>query len=293
MISLAELKQYLPKVEAIALSAMQKKEERLGSSMRYSFLGGGKRIRPLLILALVAGRSGELSLGSLEVAAAVEMLHTYSLIHDDLPAMDNDQYRRGQLTNHCQYDEATAILAGDALLTDCFTLCAQAHLSAQQKVDLIQALAQAAGSFGMVEGQMLDMLGEHQQLSLEEVQHIHELKTGALFVFCAQAAVLLTNENEAQKEQALQEAKNFGQHLGLAFQIRDDILDVTKTTAQLGKTAGKDVVSEKSTYTSLLGLEQAQQRFEEELMLAQQLAKQLAPQGLAIQQLIQQLVLIS
>ena len=188
-----------------------------------------------------------------QVAAALEMIHTGSLIHDDLPAMDNDDYRRGRLTNHKVYGEALAILAGDALFLDPYALIAQADLPSQTKVDLISNLSLASGSMGMVAGQVLDMEGEGQQLSLEELQTIHANKTGKLLAFPFQAAGIIAGLDENLQKQL----KTVGELIGLAFQVRDDVLDVTAIFEEIGKTPQKDLQAEKSTYPALLGLDQA------------------------------------
>ena len=181
------------------------------------------------------------------------MIHTGSLIHDDLPAMDDDDYRRGRLTNHKKFGEALAILAGDALFLDPYALIAQADLPSQTKVDLIANLSLASGSMGMVAGQVLDMEGEGQQLSLEALQTIHDNKTGKLLAFPFQAAGIIAGLDENLQKQL----KMVGELIGLAFQVRDDVLDVTASFEEIGKTPQKDLQAEKSTYPALLGLDQA------------------------------------
>ena len=188
-----------------------------------------------------------------QVAAALEMIHTGSLIHDDLPAMDNDDFRRGRLTNHKVYGEALAILAGDALFLDPYALIAQADLPSQTKVDLIANLSLASGSMGMVAGQVLDMEGEGKHLNLEELQTIHANKTGKLLAFPFQAAGIIAGLDENLQKQL----KTVGELIGLAFQVRDDVLDVTASFEEIGKTPQKDLQAEKSTYPALLGLDQA------------------------------------
>lgn len=201
----------------------------------YSVEAGGKRIRPLIFLEILEGFGIELTEGHFDVAAALEMIHTGSLIHDDLPAMDDDDYRRGRLTNHKKFDEATAILAGDSLFLDPFGLVANAALSAGTKVCLIAELSQASGTYGMVGGQMLDMKGEERKLNLSELQMIHANKTGKLLTFPVVAAGIVANL-AADDLKSLREA---GSLVGLAFQVRDDILDVTATFEELGKTPKK------------------------------------------------------
>ncbi|KEH52632.1 polyprenyl synthetase family protein [Streptococcus macedonicus] len=219
----------------------------------YSVEAGGKRIRPLIFLEILESFGIELTEGHFDVAAALEMIHTGSLIHDDLPAMDDDDYRRGRLTNHKKFDEATAILAGDSLFLDPFGLVANAALSADTKVCLIAELSQASGTYGMVGGQMLDMKGEERKLNLSELQLIHANKTGKLLTFPIVAAGIVANL-AADDLKSLREA---GSLVGLAFQVRDDILDVTATFEEIGKTPKKDLLADKATYPSLLGLEKS------------------------------------
>lgn len=219
----------------------------------YSVEVGGKRIRPLIFLEILEGFGIELTEGHFDVAAALEMIHTGSLIHDDLPAMDDDDYRRGRLTSHKKFDEATAILAGDSLFLDPFGLVADTALSADIKVRLIAELSQASGTYGMVGGQMLDMKGEERKLNLSELQLIHTNKTGKLLTFPVVAAGIVA-KLAANDLKSLREA---GSLVGLAFQVRDDILDVTATFEEIGKTPKKDLLADKATYPSLLGLEKS------------------------------------
>ncbi|MEW4353317.1 polyprenyl synthetase family protein [Streptococcus pneumoniae] len=219
----------------------------------YSIRAGGKRLRPLLVLELLEGFGVTLTEAHVQVAAALEMIHTGSLIHDDLPAMDNDDYRRGQLTSHKKFGEDMAILAGDSLFLDSYALVAMAELPSQIRVELIAALSKAAGTFGMVGGQVLDMEGEKRSLNLSELQTIHAHKTGKLLAYPFVAAGVIV-EAESPIKTILQET---GEWLGLAFQVRDDILDVTASFEELGKTPNKDLVADKSTYPALLGLEEA------------------------------------
>lgn len=230
--------------------------ETLKSSMAYSINAGGKRIRPLLVLATLEDLGAE-SGDSLTVACAAELLHTYSLVHDDLPCMDDDDFRRGKPTNHIVYGEGVAVLAGDALQTLAFgSLTHLSDTSAQDALRIIRLLSDASGATGMVGGQMLDIEGETQKLSLPELETIHVNKTGALLSFCIGAGAILAGLDEEKSAKL----KDFAYHIGLAFQIQDDILDITSTTEELGKTAGSDAISEKSTYPSLLGLEGARAR---------------------------------
>lgn len=230
----------------------------LKDSMDYSLQAGGKRIRPILLLAVVHELGGSHP-DALKVAAAIEIIHTYSLIHDDLPSMDNDDLRRGMPTNHKVYGEAVAILAGDALLTYSFGVVARLqHVSSDDKIRLIDLMSVSAGAEGMVGGQVLDIEGEEKKLSLEELEQVHRLKTGALLTYSILAGAILGG---ATPEQILAFSK-FGEHIGLAFQIQDDILDVTGTSQELGKTAGKDESSEKSTYPGLLTLPKAKEKLD-------------------------------
>ena len=237
----------------------------------YSVQAGGKRIRPLILLELVEAFGQELQQAHFQVAAALELVHTGSLIHDDLPAMDDDDYRRGRLTNHKKFGEAMAILAGDSLFLDSFGLIAMADLPSQVKVALISELSLAAGSFGMVAGQVLDMQGEGQVISLEDLKTIHANKTGKLLTYPFVAAGLIV-----QAEQFVQEKlRRIGELLGLAFQVRDDILDVTASFEELGKTPQKDLATAKSTYPAFLGIDGAKNFFNQTLDEALEILKDL------------------
>lgn len=231
----------------------------LVQSILYSVRAGGKRIRPLLFLELLEALGLELTTAHFQVAGALEMIHTGSLIHDDLPAMDNDDYRRGMLTNHKKFGEDMAILAGDSLFLDPYGLIAGADLPAQVKVDLIASLSSASGTAGMVAGQVLDMEGEHRSVSLEELQTIHAHKTGKLLAYPFIAAGLVAQATPSVQEKL----QKTGELLGLAFQVRDDILDVTASFEELGKTPQKDLLAEKSTYPALMGLDKAQAFFDQ------------------------------
>ena len=237
----------------------------------YSVQAGGKRIRPLILLELVEAFGQELQQAHFQVAAALELVHTGSLIHDDLPAMDDDDYRRGRLTNHKKFGEAMAILAGDSLFLDPFGLIAMADLPSQVKVALISELSLAAGSFGMVAGQVLDMQDEGQVISLEDLKTIHANKTGKLLTYPFVAAGLIV-----QAEQFVQEKlRRIGELLGLAFQVRDDILDVTASFEELGKTPQKDLATAKSTYPAFLGIDGAKNFFNQTLDEALEILKAL------------------
>ena len=232
-------------------------DQQLASNLReavlYSIHAGGKRIRPYLLLEVLESLQVPITIAHAQVAAALEMIHTGSLIHDDLPAMDDDDFRRGRLTNHKKFGEALAILAGDALFLDPYALIAQADLPNEIKVDLIVSLSLSSGSMGMVAGQVLDMEGEGKHLNLEELQTIHANKTGKLLAFPFQAAGVIAGLDENLQKQL----KTVGELIGLAFQVRDDILDVTASFEEIGKTPQKDLQAEKSTYPALLGLDEA------------------------------------
>ena len=243
----------------------------LVDSVLYSIQAGGKRLRPLLLLELLEAFGQELTEAHFQVAGALEMIHTGSLIHDDLPAMDNDDYRRGQLTNHKKFGEDLAILAGDALFLDPFGMIAASALPDAVKVSLILELSDASGSRGMVAGQVLDMEGEHKQLTLAELQTIHANKTGRLLAYPFIAAGLML-ELQADIGQLLEK---IGKKLGLAFQVRDDILDLVADFEALGKTPQKDLVAEKSTYPALLGLEESKALLTSELDACEDLLDQI------------------
>lgn len=225
----------------------------LHKAIRWSVFAGGKRVRPAIVFA--AGEAFDADWNTLvNTAAAIEMIHTYSLIHDDLPAMDDDDLRRGKPTCHKQFGEATAILAGDVLQTLAFRAIADdVLLSPEQRVRLISLVAAASGTpDGMVAGQQMDLDGEGQALGLDEIGAIHRRKTGALITAAARAGALIGNASE----QEMAAVREYGEKLGLLFQVTDDLLDVTQSTDGLGKTAGKDAAVEKATYPSILGIEQ-------------------------------------
>ncbi|HEL1980584.1 TPA: polyprenyl synthetase family protein [Streptococcus suis] len=263
--------------------------ERLNQSVLYSLQAGGKRIRPLLLLTILESFGMELKQAHYQVAACVELIHTGSLIHDDLPAMDNDDYRRGRLTNHKVYDEATAILAGDSLFLDPFGFLAQVDLPAETILALVRELSQASGTFGMVAGQVLDMAGEGQNLTFEQLQAIHANKTGKLLTFPFVAAGLIAGQSDV----VINHLRQAGQLIGLAFQVRDDILDVTATFEEIGKTPQKDVLAEKSTYPALMGLEASKVFLEDSLNQAinelDQVAKQVPFSREKIKEIIESL----
>jgi len=231
--------------------------KRLHAAMRYAVLGGGKRVRAALVYAAghACGDANNTAQAAAldRAAAAVELIHAYSLIHDDLPCMDNDALRRGQPTVHIQYDEATAMLAGDALQPLAFRCLAEMPVAAASIVAAVQTLAQAAGSTGMAGGQAIDLDSVGKPLSITALQTMHRMKTGAMLV----ASVALGGIVTAARDEVRQALHQYGQAVGLAFQVIDDVLDVTANTDTLGKTAGKDAADHKPTYVSLLGLDAA------------------------------------
>lgn len=219
-------------------------------SMRYSLTAGGKRIRPILVLEFCRISGGDVQ-KALPVACAIEMLHTYSLIHDDLPCMDNDDLRRGKPTNHVVYGECTAVLAGDALQAEAFGTILRSELSADARANCAEILADAVGSDGMCAGQFLDMAGENKVLSEEDLNEINSRKTGALLIAACKMGVAAAGGRDEQ----LEAAALFGAAIGAAFQIRDDILDVISTNEALGKPVGSDAQENKNTYMALYGEE--------------------------------------
>ena len=229
----------------------------LAESMRYSLLAGGKRIRPTLVLEFCRICGGDID-AALPVACAIEMLHTYSLIHDDLPCMDDDALRRGRPTNHVVYGECTATLAGDALQAEAFGTILRSALPAERKARCAEFLADAVGLDGMCGGQFLDMLGEGKKLSEQELADINSRKTGALLTAACRMGVAAGGGNEAQ----LEAASLYGAAIGAAFQIRDDMLDVLGNEQQLGKPIGSDAQEEKNTYMALYGAEHCSQMIE-------------------------------
>lgn len=250
----------------LAQSVNLTSDTQLEEAMNYALLAPGKRLRPFLLFAVVATLDSTVDMKQVyPVAAALEMIHTYSLIHDDLPAMDDDDLRRGRPAVHKKFSEATAILAGDALLTEAFQQIVGANIPPQQAMNLTSLLASTAGYQGMVGGQQADMNAEEQRVSLEELQSIHLRKTGELLKFACTAGGILTDGSDQTKAYL----SELGLKLGLAYQIRDDILDIISSQDELGKPAGSDVVANKSTYPSLLGLEQARKLFEQELQNCQ------------------------
>lgn len=234
------------------IQALPSDQERLKSAMTYAVAAGGKRLRPILLLAtcqLAGGNPHD----CLPMALALEMIHTYSLIHDDLPGMDNDDLRRGKPTLHIQFDQATAILAGDAFLTMAFELASKAKISDREKVSLLARLSRYAGPNGMIAGQMLDIQSETKDIRLEQLEKIHQEKTGKLILFAVEAGLAFGNLSDLENQALISYAK----HYGLAFQIQNDLQDVLWDSDQSGKVVGKDQELEKNTYPSLLGVEGA------------------------------------
>ena len=230
-------------------------DEKLRESMEYSLMAGGKRMRPILLMA-AADAIGADGKRFLSVACALEMIHTYSLIHDDLPAMDNDDYRRGRLTNHKVYGDGIAILAGDALLTLAFSvILRQKDVPSERLLCVVDEISRAAGAEGMVGGQVLDLCAENQNISIQDLRKIHMGKTGALFRAALRSGAILGSAS-AQQLDAL---TLYAEHFGLAFQITDDILDVVGNTAMIGKPVGSDEKNHKSTYVTLTSLDQARE----------------------------------
>ena len=224
-------------------------------AMRYSIFAGGKRMRPALCLA-AAHACGGAEKNALPLACAVECIHTYSLIHDDLPAMDNDDFRRGKPTNHKVFGEGIAVLAGDALLTQAFEIAVQSNsFPRYPREKLVLEIAKASGSLQLIAGQVADLEAEGKKISEAELKFIHERKTSALLCCSVRLGGMSANCTPAQ----LVALTDFGYHVGLAFQVIDDILDVTQTSEQLGKTAGKDVAVQKATYPAIVGLEKSRQ----------------------------------
>ena len=227
---------------------------RLRSAMRYSLFNGGKRVRPILVYAAARSIQPNIDLALLDpVAAAIECLHSYSLVHDDLPAMDDDDLRRGKPTCHKAYNEATAILAGDGLQALAFEYLTRTRFSAEIQIQLIKSLAWGSGADGMVLGQAIDLAAVDQTLNLQQLETMHRHKTGALI----RSAIAMGAIAAGANSQALKDLDNYAAAIGLAFQVQDDILDVTSDTATLGKQQGADIAHNKPTYVSLLGLDQA------------------------------------
>lgn len=255
------------------LQAPRAELERLYSAMHYSVMNGGKRVRPLLVFASCQALGGDIK-QAYGAACAVELIHAYSLVHDDLPAMDDDALRRGQPTTHIAFDEAYAILAGDALQSLAFdALCDEtlSPVSCEQRLDMLQILAKASGAAGMVGGQAIDLSSVGKAISQTTLELMHQHKTGALIQASVQLGAIASNQATPQ---ALQQLTAYAQAIGLAFQVQDDILDVISDTQTLGKQQGSDIEHAKPTYPALLGLEQAKQYAETLRNQAQQALKE-------------------
>ena len=260
--------------------------KRLHEAMRYACLNGGKRLRPLLVHA--AGEVSDASAASLDCcAAAIEMIHVYSLVHDDMPCMDDDTLRRGQPTCHIQYDEATALLVGDALQTQAFLTLLKAPVSASTMTSLLETLASAAGSTGMAGGQAIDLASVGASLNEAQLEQMHIMKTGALIRAAIRMGALA---GESLNPATLEPLDRFGKVLGLLFQVVDDILDCTATTEILGKTAGKDAAADKPTYVSLMGLSGARSFADDLLAEAQHLISRVGPSGQRLQAIAHEIV---
>jgi len=260
------LKRHAHSVETYLRDALKRQAQapkKLIEAIDYSLMAGGKRLRPSLVLECAVACGGEINPSALAAAGAIELIHTFSLVHDDLPAMDDDDLRRGRPTNHKVFGEAMAILAGDAMVSLAFELIAtDAEPAVAPK--LIAELAHATGPQGMIGGQVLDMEGEKKSLGFEELQELHRMKTGALLRSACRLGALSTNTSELQ----LLALTDFGRFLGLAFQIVDDLLDVTASPQQMGKATGKDAAKGKNTYPVLLGIEETKVQAQMQLYAA-------------------------
>lgn len=262
MSQLPQLDEYQQRVNQFLTNKLEQlacNDKQLLDAMRYGLLIGGKRMRPYL--AYITGNSVGANLNDIDgIAAALECIHAYSLLHDDLPAMDDDDLRRGKPTCHKAFDEATAILAGDSLQTLAFDILANHTFSPElqnKRINFVQQLVNASGYQGMCGGQALDLAATNKSISLEDLQHLHSLKTGALL----EASVLMAAEcSTTVSNEEKQQLKTFAQLVGLAYQVRDDIIDITSSEEELGKPSGSDIAANKSTYPALLGLEGAQQK---------------------------------
>lgn len=273
MVELAELKKQIDQFLEENMPA-DIDQDTLGQSMEYSVNAGGKRLRPALTLATVQTLGGQLTPDVMKAATALELLHTYSLIHDDLPAMDNDDLRRGKPTNHKKFGAGMATLAGDGLLTMAFQWVNDNQLPAEIRAELSLALAKAAGPAGMVAGQARDIEGEHQHLDLNQLRYLHRQKTGALLRYAVLAGGIITGQDQATKKLLA----DFGAQFGLAFQIYDDLMDVLGTTKEMGKAVHKDAGEHKNTYPGLLGVPDSEKQLHLALSQARETQRQLSEQ---------------
>lgn len=257
--------------ELVLINNLPTSDSHLDRAIHYVTCSGGKHLRPLLVYA--SGLSLNATIDHLDpIAVAVELIHCYSLVHDDLPAMDDDDMRRGKLSCHKAFDEATAILVGDALQTLAFQILSHAT-DLPNQIHIIQILTKACGRTGMIGGQSLDMLGSHHTTNIDELELIHKLKTGALFCAALQMGALASDNCNQHR---LEQLEQLAHHFGLAFQIRDDILDIESTSDTLGKTTGKDAAQAKATYPALIGIKESKQRFLHHKNEALALAKQIS-----------------
>ena len=269
------------------LPAANTRPTSIHQAMRHSVFAGGKRIRPILCMEAGRAVAGSLPAGIEELGAALEMLHTYSLIHDDLPALDNDDLRRGRPTCHKVYGEAIAILAGDALQTQAYEVLSRLRCSAEARVKIIEEIAHDTGTVnGMIGGQVVDLEAERTKPDAETLEYIHRSKTAALIT----ASVVTGGIYAGADPKQVANLRLFGQAIGLAFQIVDDILDVTQTSEQLGKTAGKDLASEKATYPALFGLEESRKKARSLLEDAYQAVQNLGAKGETMKELARYLI---
>jgi len=285
---LEKQRKLVEKALAKAVPAASVRPITIHAAMRYSVLGGGKRLRPILTLAAAEACGLENSSNVLPAACAVEMIHTYSLIHDDLPCMDDDDLRRGRPTSHKVYGEGVAILTGDALLTRAFALLAEITPAKRYPLSiLLQETAVAAGSLQLIAGQVADIEAEGRKLSIADVRFIHDRKTGAMIVLSLRLGAMIANATPRQ----LKAVTQFAQALGLAFQIIDDILDVTQSSEQLGKSAGKDLKSSKATYPAVIGLESSHKEANRLTKKALGALKELGFQSVRLHQIAERLMI--
>jgi geranylgeranyl diphosphate synthase, type II len=261
--------------------------ESIHKAMRHSVFAGGKRLRPILSMEAAQMIAGCIPRGVEELGAALEMLHTYSLIHDDLPALDNDDLRRGRPTCHKAFGEATAILAGDALQTYAYEVLARLQCPAEARVIIIAEVARDTGTIdGMIGGQVMDLEAEHIHPDAKTLEYIHRSKTGALLTASVVTGGMYAGANALQ----LQSLRDFGQNIGLAFQIVDDVLDVTQTSEQLGKTAGKDTAHDKATYPSLFGIDASLKKADDLVATADAVLDQFGERAATLRQIAKFLV---
>jgi geranylgeranyl diphosphate synthase type II len=269
------------------LPAVSERPTSIHQAMRHSVFAGGKRLRPILCMEAGRAVAGSLPSGIEDLGAALEMLHTYSLIHDDLPALDNDDLRRGRPTCHKVFGEAMAILAGDALQTQAYEVLSRLHCPPQARVRIIEEIAHGTGTInGMIGGQVVDLEAERTKPDAETLEYIHRSKTAALIT----ASVVSGGMYAGASTEQVSQLRSFGHAIGLAFQIVDDLLDVTETSAQLGKTAGKDAASEKATYPALFGLEESRKRAAALLQSACKAVENFGPQAAVLKDLARFLI---